>query len=263
MIWDATTKDEYPSVRVFANKMKLALMDAHDAIMKARVKQTVGANKKRRVCPLVKGDLVYISKFIGPYRISDDFGNNSFRVELPDNEWAVDRIIRHRGSHADAMFEVQWTAGDRTWLPYDEIAHLKALADYFEVIGVDGIKDLKGTGDGGASDDDSQVFLGHLAPHIGTPDRQDQFPLVIATDLLNPALVLLVHPTVVARHRTVPPVLTPPRAIHIVTSDNPRRALHDPVHGAHHRWLIFVSPAGIRTNIQTDGRHVGDPPKPL
>lgn len=164
--------------------MKLALMDAHDTVLKARVKQTVSTNKKRRVCPFVKGDLVYISaknislpkgtsrkltpKFIGPYRISDDFGNNSFCIELPDNlkqrgvhdvfhssllrvhipnddrkfpgrrddqipelggesrEWAVERIIRHVGSHADAQFEVQWTAGDKTWLPYDEVAHLKA-----------------------------------------------------------------------------------------------------------------------------------------
>lgn len=58
MIWDAPEREEYPSVRAFANKMKLTIMDAHDAIMKTRVKQTVGANKKRRECPLVKGDLV-------------------------------------------------------------------------------------------------------------------------------------------------------------------------------------------------------------
>lgn len=143
-------------------------MEAHDAVMKARVKQTVGANKKRRACPFVKGDLVYISKFIGPYKISDDFGNNSFRVELPDNlkqrgvhnvfhssllrvhvpnddrkfpgrrddqipelggethEWAVERIVRHRGSHSDATFEVQWTPGDRTWLPgYGQRGHVR------------------------------------------------------------------------------------------------------------------------------------------
>ncbi|KAI5986289.1 hypothetical protein EDC04DRAFT_1557970 [Pisolithus marmoratus] len=63
------------------------------------------------------------------------------------------------------MFEILWMAGDKTWLPYDDISHLKALADYFEVIGVDGIGNLKDTGDGGLSDDDPQVYLGHLAPH--------------------------------------------------------------------------------------------------
>ncbi|KIN99114.1 hypothetical protein M404DRAFT_78798, partial [Pisolithus tinctorius Marx 270] len=215
MIWDAPTRDEYPSVRAFANKMKLTLLDAHDAILKARMKQTVGANKKRRVCPFVTGDLVYVStknislskgtsrklvpKFIGPYRISDDFGNNSYRVKLPDNlkqrgihdvfhssllrvhipnddrkfpgrkddqipelggtsrEWAVDQIINHRGSRSEATFEVQWTAGDRTWLPFDEVAHLKALADYFEALGIDGINELREKGDGGSSEDDPQV----------------------------------------------------------------------------------------------------------
>ncbi|KIO04585.1 hypothetical protein M404DRAFT_39184, partial [Pisolithus tinctorius Marx 270] len=58
---DAPTKDEYLSVRVFANKMKLTLLDAHDAILKACIKQMTGTNKKCCTCPFVKGDLVYIS----------------------------------------------------------------------------------------------------------------------------------------------------------------------------------------------------------
>lgn len=57
MIWDAPTKEEYPSVKAFTNKMKLTVMEAHNAIMKARAKQIVGANKRRRECPFVKGDL--------------------------------------------------------------------------------------------------------------------------------------------------------------------------------------------------------------
>ncbi|KAI6147843.1 hypothetical protein BKA82DRAFT_107940, partial [Pisolithus tinctorius] len=61
MIWDVPTKDEYPSVRAFANKMKLTIMDTHDAIMKSRVKQTISANKRRQDCPFVRGDLVYVS----------------------------------------------------------------------------------------------------------------------------------------------------------------------------------------------------------
>lgn len=77
----------------------------------------------------------------------------------------VEVMNRSLGSYADAKFEVQWTAGDRTWLPYDEVAHLKALADYLEAIGVDGIENLTDTGDGGTYDDDPQVSIGHLAPH--------------------------------------------------------------------------------------------------
>ncbi|EPT04441.1 hypothetical protein FOMPIDRAFT_19471, partial [Fomitopsis schrenkii] len=74
-----------PSVRVYAQKMKHAVMTAHDSIIAARVKQTRDANRRRRPSPFVEGDLVYVStknislprglarklalKFIGPYKI--------------------------------------------------------------------------------------------------------------------------------------------------------------------------------------------------
>lgn len=56
MIWNSTS--EYPGVRVFAQKMKDAVMKAHDAIIAARVKSTAIANRKRKESPFVKGDLV-------------------------------------------------------------------------------------------------------------------------------------------------------------------------------------------------------------
>ena len=59
------------------------------------------ANKCRRLCPFVKGDLVYVltknirlehgtsrklfPKYIGPYLITKDFGNSSYHVNLPDS----------------------------------------------------------------------------------------------------------------------------------------------------------------------------------
>jgi len=61
MIWDTPSKDEYPNIRVYTQRMKLALISAHDALLTARVKQTIQANRKQRASPLVKGDLVYIS----------------------------------------------------------------------------------------------------------------------------------------------------------------------------------------------------------
>jgi hypothetical protein len=89
-------------------KMKHTVMAAHDSIIAARVKQTKDANKRRRPCPLQKGDLVYIStknisfpkglarkflpKFIGPYLVLEDFRNNSFRIDLPDR-------MKQRGIH--------------------------------------------------------------------------------------------------------------------------------------------------------------------
>jgi hypothetical protein len=79
--------------------MKTAIMSAHDAVIRARVKQTHEANKQRQTCPLTKGDLVYVStknislpkgmarklvpKYIGPYQIIEDYQNNSYKLELP------------------------------------------------------------------------------------------------------------------------------------------------------------------------------------
>ena len=196
MIWDAPSSDEYPSVKVYVQRMKLALTMAHDALLTARVKQTVQANKWRCTCPFVVGNFhistknisfpkgtsqKLVPKFVGPYKISQDFGNYSYRIELPSSlcqrgihnvfhlsllrihvpnddclfpgrldeqipklggtarEWTVDKILLHQGSHSDAKFEVLWTSGNKTWLLYGEIAHLRVLTDYFEILGINDI----------------------------------------------------------------------------------------------------------------------------
>lgn len=85
MIWDSPTASDYPGVRVFAQRMRDAIMSAHDSILAARIKQTRDANRKRRPAPFAEGDLVYIStanlrlpkgrvrklaqRYVGPYKI--------------------------------------------------------------------------------------------------------------------------------------------------------------------------------------------------
>ncbi|TFK17824.1 hypothetical protein FA15DRAFT_604368, partial [Coprinopsis marcescibilis] len=61
MVWNWATKEEYPGVRAFAQRIKIAIMTAHDSILAARVKQTTAANKKRIPSPFSEGDLVYLS----------------------------------------------------------------------------------------------------------------------------------------------------------------------------------------------------------
>jgi hypothetical protein len=108
MIWNRPTAEEYPSVRVMAQRTKQAIMAAHDSILQARVKQVRAANRLRRPSPFAEEDLVYVStknidfpkgrnrkmtvKYIGPYKIIKDFGNNSYKLELPDR-------LRARGLH--------------------------------------------------------------------------------------------------------------------------------------------------------------------
>ncbi|KAG9221532.1 hypothetical protein CCMSSC00406_0009355 [Pleurotus cornucopiae] len=107
-IWDAPKSSEFPGVRVFAQRLKYAVMSAHDSILAARVKQTRDANRHRRASPFTVNDLVYIStknisfprglarkfvpKYIGPYKITRDFNNNTYQVELPAR-------LRQRGVH--------------------------------------------------------------------------------------------------------------------------------------------------------------------
>ena len=61
MIWNNAASKEFPAIREFAMQKKIALMDAHDSILAARVKQTRDANKKRQTLPFQEGDLAYLS----------------------------------------------------------------------------------------------------------------------------------------------------------------------------------------------------------
>jgi len=108
MIWNAAMPSEFPSIRNFALHKRLAIMAAHDSILAARVKQTRDANRKRQLSPFKKDDLVYLStknikfpkglarklipKYIGPYKILQDYGNQSFRLDLPSR-------LKQRGVH--------------------------------------------------------------------------------------------------------------------------------------------------------------------
>lgn len=80
-------------------------------------------------------------------------------VELDsEGEWAVDRIILHSGIGLDALFEVRWTAGDITWLPYEQVRHLEALNQYLLLLGVAHASQLS-AGTGKPPLDDPQVSL--------------------------------------------------------------------------------------------------------
>ena len=107
-----------------------------------------------------------------PGRLDSQLGSE----ESTDPEWAVDKILSHSGSKDDALFEVQWKAGDVTWLPYHQIEHLNALLAYFEVMGIEKITDLpQGTGKPPAAD--PQIFVGSLSlqsPHFFYKTSTDQ-----------------------------------------------------------------------------------------
>ena len=108
MIWDQPPAEEFPAVRTYALKVKAAVMAAHDSILAARVKQTQDVNRRRHAVPFAKDNLVYVStknmslprglarklilKYIGSYKVLEDFKNSSFRLELSLN-------LKWRGIH--------------------------------------------------------------------------------------------------------------------------------------------------------------------
>ena len=82
-VWNDASSEEYPSVRVFAQRMKHAVMSTHDAILEVRVKQAQSANCKRRVAPFVAGDLVYVSTKNMSLPKGQARKNNLFELDLP------------------------------------------------------------------------------------------------------------------------------------------------------------------------------------
>ena len=88
MIWNSAKASEFPGVCVFAQRLKSAIMAAHDSVLAARIKQTRTANWHRQRAPFALDDLVYLStknmtfpkglarkfipKYIGPYKITKD-----------------------------------------------------------------------------------------------------------------------------------------------------------------------------------------------
>ncbi|KAI0352627.1 hypothetical protein OH77DRAFT_1358058, partial [Trametes cingulata] len=52
-----------------------------------------------------------------------------------DDEWAIERIVSHRGPGKTSIFEALWRSGDRTWIPFSSVAHTRALAEYLEALG--------------------------------------------------------------------------------------------------------------------------------
>ena len=191
-------------------------MSAHDSILAAWVKQIHDANRKQQEVLFKEGDFIYLStinisfpeglalklihKYIGPYKILEDFNNQSFRIDSPSHlkqrgvydvfhssllklhipnddqlfpgcmntQWGVgpesdnEWVVKIIISHArSAVFKVLWKAGDVTWLPYYQIVHLQALDAYFDLLGVEFIKKLP-SGKGKPPHNDAQVLLGAI-----------------------------------------------------------------------------------------------------
>ena len=53
----------------------------------------------------------------------------------PD-EWVIKVIVDYHGKGINSEFQIVWKVGNKTWAPYQEVAHLIALERYCELVGV-------------------------------------------------------------------------------------------------------------------------------
>ena len=57
-------------------------------------------------------------------------------------EWSVSCITDHHGTRTNALFEIEYTTGNKVWLPYHEVSRFEAISQYLEALGVLSIKHL-------------------------------------------------------------------------------------------------------------------------
>ncbi|KAG6883542.1 hypothetical protein C0993_005588 [Termitomyces sp. T159_Od127] len=77
-------------------------------------------------------------------------------------EWAADWIVAHNETGKNAMFEVLWTAGDKTWMSYEQANELNLLDPYLELLRVEDIHHLVDRL-GSPLNNDPQTYLGLIS----------------------------------------------------------------------------------------------------
>ncbi|KAG6893520.1 hypothetical protein C0992_009691 [Termitomyces sp. T32_za158] len=104
--------------------------------------------------------------------------NQMFEADEGEREWAVNRIVSHAESRKHATFEILWCSEDKSWLPFSQISHLRALEEYLEAMGIDNILDLP-DGLGRPPLNDPQVFARNIeitGPHYRCMLMSDMQP---------------------------------------------------------------------------------------
>ena len=117
-------------------------------------------------------------------------------VEPEISEWTAECIVAHCGVKTNAMFEVLWKAGNKSWMNYNQVKELNLLLPYLELLGYKRIEELTEEGSGQPPLDDPQVFLGHLTfmDYLGDQPEGESFqktPLYLGqpqSNFYHPAL---------------------------------------------------------------------------
>ncbi|KAF9255413.1 hypothetical protein L218DRAFT_800591, partial [Marasmius fiardii PR-910] len=52
-----------------------------------------------------------------------------------EGQWKIEQILSRTGKQYSASFEILWSSGDKTWLPYFEIQDMPCIKEYFDLLG--------------------------------------------------------------------------------------------------------------------------------
>jgi hypothetical protein len=94
-------------------------------------------------------------------------------IIVHNTKWNVNKIITHQFSGTDAVFQIKWGSGDHTWLPYHKVIDLDALGDYFNVLGISEINQLKASRLQGMDIPDEDVQILGMALAKWKPSNDD------------------------------------------------------------------------------------------
>lgn len=215
LLWKNPGTNEYPGVHIFAQRMKDAIMRAHDAILERRVKQVRIANRSRRQCPIESGDKVYLSTknlkqlelpdFLKERGVHNAFHASLLKIHIPNCD------LRFPGRQFEQL--AAFGGEDDTWEPLEKVRELEALVEYLEVMDVTDVTKLP-RGSGIPPRDDPEVFVALIAEVSGNTHPTPLLPSCTAHHIHFHSPCCSPPPTMPSNPRYHPSRdITPPREI--------------------------------------------------
>ncbi|KAG6859831.1 hypothetical protein C0995_003308, partial [Termitomyces sp. Mi166 len=169
-------------------------------------------------------------------------------VEPDVREWAAEHIVVHHGTQTNAMFEVLWKAGDKSWMNYEQVRELDLLTPYLELLGLEKIEDLTDKEVGQPSWNDPQIYLGKLDLEGYIGDESEGVVLTKSPSslvLLSPPTILYFYLSSLSLATAPPLIMGHPNLYGKCRSDNgPGRLQSHPLLAVDHftEMVTFVDP---------------------
>lgn len=95
------------------------------------------------VHPVFHSSLLRIHVPNNDHRFPGRLHDQLHETAIAESQWRIDKVISHSGAKHNEVFQVLWSTGDSTWMPYAEIGDLPCVIEYLELLGLEDISQLK------------------------------------------------------------------------------------------------------------------------